>query len=676
MKINREQAREEINRHLEEYLIDRVGRINGNFKCLIKEHEHDDSSPGMSYDRNRNKAHCFKCNSDYDLFDLIGAEKGKEGADLFNYCYKLYGLEIDGRTTAEEDFSIHTQQVQREQREQKPPIEHKEYDFTKIIDEAHEDKRGEAYYRSRGLTQEIIDKYKLGYAETYNSLLKNYPELKSTSHKEKYYNYVLPYINNDGTCNYFLAEIRGRKLIDEWNGKYKKMISHPEINGKEYIHPARIFNERYLKANTPKIIYICEGIYDALSYEVVGAAAIAFIGTAHVRFLELCKRYKPNTHFIITLDNDGPGKEATQRVVKGLEELKIGYTIADTAGTAKDANEALQADKEAFTQAVQEAQEVINTQEEQEAEKGENPRPDAVSEYLSQAFVKDIEKFKTYKDKKTGFYNLDQIIGGLYAGLYVIGGISSVGKTTFVHQLGDQLADQGDHILYFSLEQSKFEMVSKSLARLTAKADYDNAVTGLSIRSGNINQAVIKAAEQYEETAKRVNIIEGNFKTNVDTIQEYVKNYIENNQVKPIVIIDYLQIIQGNDPRQSDKMKIDNIVTALKRMSRDNDLTVFVVSSLNRGNYLTPIDFESFKESGGIEYTADVVWGLQLNAINDSIFDSAQKIKEKREVIRNAKAAEPRKIELMCLKNRYGISSYSCNFNYYPKHDLYIPEFN
>ena len=80
-------------------------------------------------------------------------------------------------------------------------------------------------------------------------------------------------------------------------------------------------------------------------------------------------------------------------------------------------------------------------------------RPDAVSEYLNKAFVADIEKFKTYKDKKTGFQNLDNEMGGLYAGLYVVGGISSVGKTTFIHQLGDQLAEQGDHIIYFSLEQ-------------------------------------------------------------------------------------------------------------------------------------------------------------------------------------------------------------------------------
>jgi len=93
---------------------------------------------------------------------------------------------------------------------------------------------------------------------------------------------------------------------------------------------------------------------------------------------------------------------------------------------------------------------------------------------------------------------------------------------------------------------------------------------------------------------------------------------------------------------------------------------------LNRSNYLTPVDFESFKESGGIEYTADVIWGLQLTAINDDLFSKEGKIKEKRERIREAKAETPRKVELLCLKNRYGISSYRAVFDYYPKYDLFI----
>ena len=266
-------------------------------------------------------------------------------------------------------------------------------------------------------------------------------------------------------------------------------------------------------------------------------------------------------------------------------------------------------------------------------------------------------------------------MGGLYSGLYVVGGISSVGKTTFIHQLGDQLAEMGDHVIYFSLEQSKLEMVSKSLARITAKRDYNNAVSGINIRSGYIPKQVVEAAEAYEKTAQRVNIIEGNFNTTTGTIREYVDRYMNLNNVKPIVIIDYLQIIPG-DLKMGDKQRIDNTVTELKRISRDFDITVFVISSLNRGNYLAPIDFESFKESGGIEYTADVIWGLQLQAINDEIFNSDKKIKEKREKIKAAKVADPRKIELVCLKNRNGKPSFSCCFTYYPRYDFFSPELN
>ena len=86
------------------------------------------------------------------------------------------------------------------------------------------------------------------------------------------------------------------------------------------------------------------------------------------------------------------------------------------------------------------------------------------------------------------------------------------------------------------------------------------------------------------------------------------------------------------------------------------------------------IDFESFKESGSIEYSADVVWGLQLQIINDQAFTQAKGVSQKRRMIAMAKAASPRKVELVCLKNRYGIASYNCGFLYYPQFDLFTPD--
>ena len=174
--------------------------------------------------------------------------------------------------------------------------------------------------------------------------------------------------------------------------------------------------------------------------------------------------------------------------------------------------------------------------------------------------------------------------------------------------------------------------------------------------------------------APRMSIIEGNFNCNISFIGDYVARYIKKNGRKPVVIVDYLQILDGlGDQKQTTRDLVDTNVRELKRMSRNHDIPVIVISSLNRTNYLAPVDFESFKESGGIEYTADVVWGLQLDAMNDPIFDKDKHIKEKREIVRNAKAETPRKIQLLCLKNRYGISSYTADFLYYPANDYFKP---
>ena len=64
---------------------------------------------------------------------------------------------------------------------------------------------------------------------------------------------------------------------------------------------------------------------------------------------------------------------------------------------------------------------------------------------------------------------------------------------------------------------------------------------------------------------------------------------------------------------------------------------------------MLPIDFESFKESGSIEYSADVVWGLQLQIINDQHLHRLRVCHRER-MIAMAKAASPRKVELVCLK--------------------------
>ena len=116
----------------------------------------------------------------------------------------------------------------------------------------------------------------------------------------------------------------------------------------------------------------------------------------------------------------------------------------------------------------------------------------------------DIERLKAAADKKTGFEQLDKKSGGLYAGLYVLAAISSLGKTTFALQIADNLAAAGHDVLFFSLEQSRLELISKSFARILEQSKRDRAATSLQLRKGeNAEQLAFAAATRvYVEEGK------------------------------------------------------------------------------------------------------------------------------------------------------------------------------
>lgn len=304
-----------------------------------------------------------------------------------------------------------------------------------------------------------------------------------------------------------------------------------------------------------------------------------------------------------------------------------------------------------------------------------------VSNYVPDGLDKDITDHAKYKNRLSGYNNIDAVHGALYSGLYVLGGTSSLGKTTLLLQMCDQLAAAGEHCIYFSLEQNKMELVTKSLSRITYELDPLTAVTATQIKNGEGGTALIEAMETYRGYANRIAIIDGAMDIDIEVIKDTVKQAIINakrdNQPRPVVFVDYLQIIQPTEVgKLTGRDKIDDITRELKKLQTQNDLLMFVVSSFNRSNYMNPVDYESFKESGGIEYTADVLWGLQLQVIKQVIFDEAKdkKISEKRALIRKAKQELPRAVELVCLKNRYGSAAYSAQFKYNQKYDAFTPD--
>ena len=636
--MTRDEARNEIRARYAEYL--EPAKKRGTYICPLCGNGTGSTGDGLAVDPHGDRLHfkCYKCGFYGDLIELYQQQHGCSQQEAFSGLYSYFNISIDE----------YTAEPQRQpQRAQKAPqevqyMQEVQKDYTEYFRECKarlSDPAAADYLAFRGISPEVAHRFWLGFD----------PKWRSPAAIERGKNppYSPRLIIPTSTSSYIARDIRPD--VD-----YAKM-KEGEVH---------LFNTRDLYNADDRPVFITEGEIDAISVIEAGGLATALGSTTNWKSLvDLLRDKRTNNTLILCLDNDDSGRAATKELAAALQGLNISFIRADIAAGYNDPNEALTADREAFTKAIR------------AAERQTAAKPDSMADYISRAFDEDVERFKAASIRKTGFPNLDKVAGGIYPGLYVMGAISALGKTTLIHQIADQMAGAGEHVLFFSLEQSRFEMASKSLARITAYRNIRSAVSSLDIRKGNITLAVQEAQKVYAKMiAPRMSIIEGNFNCNISFIGDYVARYIKKNGRKPVVIVDYLQILDGmGDQRQTTRDLVDTNVRELKRMSRNHDIPVIVISSLNRTNYLAPVDFESFKESGGIEYTADVVWGLQLDAMNDPIFDKDKHIKEKREIVRNAKAETPRKIQLLCLKNRYGISSYTADFLYYPANDYFKP---
>ena len=110
----------------------------------------------------------------------------------------------------------------------------------------------------------------------------------------------------------------------------------------------------------------------------------------------------------------------------------------------------------------------------------------------------------------------------------------------------------------------------------------------------------------------------------------------------------------------TDKQSIDKSVLELKRISRDFKLPVICISSFNRQSYKDEVSMAAFKESGALEYGADVLLGMQLEGVGREDFDEEE-----------AKRQQPRKIELKILKNRNGETGGIVRFDYWTAYNLF-----
>ena len=686
--MDRQQARQAARElwRLEEYLRRRGIDPRKPFRCLNPAHY--DNDPSMSLHRDGSRVKCFACKASYDIFDLVALENNlTDQREIFDKTYEELGILIDDtprRSTPEEDFSDMSGQ-NPDKSGQYTHTHTDVYTHTDTHTHTHKDVAEEdrlpyytlcagrlgdtGYPETRGLSRELLERHMIGYD----------PEFHTKDYE---------------SGNYATWQAL---IIPTGRGSFTARNTDPEASKKNRYRKrgaAQIFNYKSLySASAP--VFIVEGEIDALSIEEAGGHAVGLGSYDNVPLLlRLLEERKPAQPLIIAFDNETAEDkaarvvEAEDKLIAGLESLRLPYFRLSPYGGYKDANEALVKDRETFAAEIRKAEAL---EDQAEAEAREAYLATSAGANL-QEFLNGITESANTDAIPTGFPLLDKVLdGGLYEGLVAVGGISSLGKTSLIMQVADQVAAAGNDVLVFSLEMSRTQLMSKSISRHTIqlararKLDTRNAKTSRGITSGkryaNYSRTELEliqgAIEEYQKYADHIYIQEGVGDITTDSLRETVERHIlmtggrwETDSRtgarkltggrRPLVIVDYLQIIAPHNDRATDKQVVDHAVLELKRISRDYKLPVIAISSFNRGGYKIEATFEQLKESGAIEYSSDIVLALQLRGAGGKNFDPTE-----------AKRKVPREIELVVLKNRDAAVGDKVAFNYYPMFNLF-----
>lgn len=108
-------------------------------------------------------------------------------------------------------------------------------------------------------------------------------------------------------------------------------------------------------------------------------------------------------------------------------------------------------------------------------------------------------------------------------------------------------------------------------------------------------------------------------------------------------------------------------MNALRQM-KNAGVACFVISSLSRASYDSPISLSSFKESGNIKFSADLALALDYEAM----YTTQPNTKGKIEIDLNQERRNPvRKVVLTLLKNRLGEAGKQIRFDFIPAGNLF-----
>ncbi len=205
----------------------------------------------------------------------------------------------------------------------------------------------------------------------------------------------------------------------------------------------------------------------------------------------------------------------------------------------------------------------------------------------------------------TGFEGLDRKTTGFNPGdLVIIAARPAMGKTALVLNTTLKNLENGDGVIFFSLEMPEVQLMTRLVSAKTG-------VPLQNLRKGELDpQQATQVEDAFVNLANKKLFVDDSGSVNINQLRARARKIAQNekNNIK-IIIVDYLQLMSGtggNDRR----LTVDEISRGLKLLAREMGIPIVALSQLNRGLENRPDKrpmLSDIRESGAIEQDADII---------------------------------------------------------------------
>lgn len=393
---------------------------------------------------------------------------------------------------------------------------------------------------------------------------------------------VYPYIQEDGNC-------------------YSARCVHPE-RGEDYFwhgnekfsrEPFNLFNVEDIQRCENGALFICEGEENLLTLKQLGFPGIA---VSHYNGLEKlpAQLFAQVKTLFISVANSLESANAARNLAS-----RIGYKsriLSWQLHSPKHYN-LWQLAKDSGKEFGKKVADMVRHS------SAFSPFYSPAHEYHSFLDTLEKEQGEDYRNLSSGFSRLDEALGGIH-GINVIGGAPKVGKSTFLIQIGSEMAARKIPVLYYDFENGRQNIYQRTLSRL-ARLSTDQ------IREQSFPAEKVRFLEAAHKKLQKMFFfwrVINDRKITPELMRKHIE-FIrhETRSEYTVVVIDSLHKLPFNEFTER-RTGIDAWLRQMESIRDELLVSFLVISELSRGaagSYQEEPHLGAFKGSGDIEYSAD-----------------------------------------------------------------------